>query len=41
MGRIVADIIRAHERTPPTELADSIEALSVAAQRDQHVLAGG
>ena len=26
MGRIVADIIRAHERTPPTELADSIEA---------------
>ena len=25
MGRIVADIIRAHERTPPAELADSIE----------------
>ncbi len=41
MGRIVADIIRAHERTPPTELAGSIEALSVAAQRDQHILAGG
>jgi alkylated DNA nucleotide flippase Atl1 len=26
MGRIVADVIRAHERTPPTELAGSIEA---------------
>lgn len=26
MGRIVADIIRAHEGTPPTELAGSIEA---------------
>ncbi|MDQ3092516.1 MAG: DUF262 domain-containing protein [Actinomycetota bacterium] len=26
MGRSVADIIRAHERTPPTELAGSIEA---------------
>jgi hypothetical protein len=26
LGRIVADIIRAHERTPPTELAGSIEA---------------
>jgi hypothetical protein len=26
MGRIVADIIRANERTPPTELARSIEA---------------
>lgn len=25
MGRIVADIIRAHESTPPAELADSIE----------------
>ena len=25
MGRIVADIIRAYERTPPAELADSIE----------------
>ena len=26
MGRIVADMIRAHERTPPAELAGSIEA---------------
>ena len=25
MGRIVADIIRAHERTPPSELAGSVE----------------
>ena len=26
MGRVVADIVSAHERTPPSELADSIEA---------------
>ena len=41
MGRIVADIIRANERTPADRTGWQHRGASVAAQRDQHLLAGG